>query len=254
MAGTAFGGPLKEGVSLKKYKYRNGMGMVPSAEFDVFHDDFHSFVVATAIANGPNANTPWGWQATVINTGATVVVSTTAGHATGVLIFDSDGTTEGASIYGTKSVQLTSGKKFFMEARVFTENADDSDVQIGLSSLTATTNPEDLWTTTATDLVAFGVLDGSEYPAMLADASNGGTSAQTQTVKAMQDNTWHTLAIGFDGTHLRGYLDGDEVLRWSGAAATIPKGVALAPFIGYRNGSSANHEGLVDYVRYVIER
>lgn len=237
-----------------KYRYRNGLGMVPSAEFYVFHDDFLSFMPTTSVTNGQPANTPTGWTSAVIDTGATVVVSTVAAvAATGVLIFDSDGTTEGSSIYLPKGVQLTSGKKFFLEARVRTEVADDTDVQIGLSALTATTNPEDLWTTTSTDLVAFGVLDGSAATKMLADKSNSGTSVQTGDI-SLSSNTWHVIAISYDGLNLHGWVDGQKSLSWSSAAATIPTGVALAPFFGARTGSSANNEVYLDYFRFAIER
>jgi hypothetical protein len=140
-----------------------------------------------------------------------------------------------------------------MEMRFQTEAADDTDVQFGLSALTAVVNPEDIWTTTATDVVAFGVLDGSAVVGMLSDKSNGGTSVQAGT-KSMVSNTWHVLAIFFDGYTLQGYLDGALALTWSGASTTIPTGVALAPFVGFRNGSTANNEGHVDYVRYVLER
>ena len=70
----------------------------------------------------------------------------------------------------------------------------------------------------------------------------------------MVSNTCHVLAIFFDGYNLHGYLDGALALTWSGASTTIPTGVALAPFVGFRNGSTANNEGHVDYVRYVLER
>ena len=169
MAGTAFTGAIKHSpIGLGgKYDYRGGTGMMPSAEFAVLHDDF-LYSVTT--------NVPIGWDAAVIDTGATVVTDTTAASATGVLLFDSDGATEGAAIYGEKTMQLTSGKKFWMEMRFKTEIADDSDVQFGLTSLTATTNPEDLWTTTATDVVAFGVLDGTAVTGILSDVSNAGTA------------------------------------------------------------------------------
>jgi hypothetical protein len=244
--GVALHGPLKSsprGLG-GSYEYRGGLGMVPSAEYAVFFDDFLSAVTT---------NVPAGWDGAVIDTGATVVTDTTAASATGVLLFDSDGATEGAAVYGEKCVQLTSGKKFWMEIRFNTEIADDSDVQFGLSSLTATTNPEDLWTTTATDLVAFGVLDGSATLTMLADKSNSGSTAETGS-KSLVSATWTNLAIFYDGTKLYGYKDGKKCLTWSQAAATIPTGVALAPFFGFRNGSAATTEGQIDYVRYVIER
>ena len=40
-AGTAFGSPLLESKRGSKYGYRHRMGLVPCAEFDVFHDGFH---------------------------------------------------------------------------------------------------------------------------------------------------------------------------------------------------------------------
>jgi len=233
------------------------MGMIPSAEFDVFFDDFSLFVVSTAITNGPPANTPWGWTSAVIDTGATLVLSTTAGSlgATGGALIASDGTSEGVATYLPKAIQLTATKRFFMEVRVQTSVAAETDVQFGLSDLTATTNPEDLWTTAAANVVAFGTLAGSAYPKMLADKANSGSAAQAQTAYALSNTTWHILGIGYDGVSLRGFVDGQQALLWSGAAATtIPTGVALAPFIGARTGATAGNVTTFDYMRYVIER
>lgn len=228
------------------YPYRTGMGMMGSAEFAVLMDDFVEPVTT---------NLPFGWKAVVIDVGATVVMNTTAGSlgASGVLVFDSDGAAEGSCFYGEKGIQLTSGKKFFMELRFQTEAADDTDVQFGLSDLTAVVNPEDIWTTAAANVVAFGVLDGSATVGMLSDAANGGTSVQAGT-KDLTSSAWHTLGIYYNGSGLQGFVDGQLALTWSGAAATIPTGVALAPFVGFRNGSSANNEGYCDYVRFALER
>lgn len=256
---TGFKGPIVHAPSTKQglYPYRSGMAMAPCAEFDVFHDDFHSFVVATAITNGPVANTPWGWQGAVIDTGATAVVDTTAvTGASGALLMSDATASEGVAIYGTKSVQLTSGKKFFMEMRVQTGDVSDNTVQFGLSDLTATTNPEDLYTTAAANVVALGLLDtNGAYPVLLSDAGNGGTTIQTQTEKVMVASTWHVLGIAYDGTKLRAYIDGKEIMVWSGAAATIPTGVALAPFFAVRNGDGAGAAvNYIDYIRFVVER
>lgn len=228
----------------KNYDYRTGTAMFPTYEWSTHMDDFYGSVTT---------NLPIGWVAAIIDTGATITVDSTAGSSTGVLYFDSDGTTEGAAVYGTKSIQLTSGKRFWMEMLVKTEVADDTDVQFGLTAVTATSNPEDLWTTTATDVVAFGVLDGSATVTMLADKSNSGSTAETGTA-SLTSATWHLLAIYYDGNKLHGYVDGQRALTWAQASTTIPTGVALAPFFGYRNGSSANNEGQVDYVRWVVER
>jgi len=229
-----------------QYPYRTGMGMINSAEFVVFMDDFVSAITT---------NVPAGWDATVVDTGATVATGTTAGSlgATGVLTFDSDNGTEGATVYGEKCIQLTAGKRFFMEMRFQTEVANDSDVQFGLSALTAVTDPEQIWQTDAADLIAFGVLDGSAAVKMLADKGNTGSTAETGTI-SLSNATWHVLGISFDGYQLRGYVDGQLALTWAQASTTIPTGVALAPFFGFRNGSAATTEGHCDYIRYVLER
>lgn len=245
----------KEGAK-QRYKYREGMGMVPCAEFDVFHDDFHSFMVSTSITNGPVANTSWGWAGAIIDTGATIVANTTATiGANGVITLADATASEGAAMYTTKSFQLISGKRFFVEARIRTDDVTDNAIQFGLSDQTAVTNPEDLWTTTAANLVAFGLLDGSAYPQMLVDKSNGGTSVQTQTEKLLVVDTWHVLGIGYDGDKIRGYVDGKEVMTWSGASSTIPTATAMGLFLGHINGNGAGgNVVVVDYIRAVSER
>lgn len=240
----------------KAYSYRNGMGMFPSAEWSAYFEDFVvSFIPTTAITNGPVANTPWGWQGAIIDTGATIAVNTTAAiGANGVLTFADATASEGAAFYGQKTLQLTSGKKFFMEVRVRTDDVTDNAVQFGLSDLTAVTNPEDLWTTTAANVVAFGLLDGSAYPQMLADKSNSGSTAETGTV-IMTADTWTTLAIYFDGYNLFGFVNGSQALKWSQASSTIPTGVALAPFVGHINGNGAGGAVVVlDYIRWSSQR
>lgn len=247
MAGGSAQGP---------YAYRTGIGMVPSTEWSVFFDDFYSFVVSTAITNGPVANTPWGWQSAIIDTGSTAVVDTTAAlGATGVLQLSDATVSEGVAIYGTKTLQLTAGKRFMMEMRVRTTDVTDNAIQFGLSDLTATTNPEDLWTTTAASVVSFGILDGAATAGMLSDKSNSGTVVQAGT-RSMVVNTWHVLAIHYDGIGLRGYVDGKLSLLWSGAAATtIPTGIGLAPFFGTLNGDGAGAaSNYFDYIRWAVER
>lgn len=242
---TGFKGPLVYGPrsTADGYKYRAGMGMMPSAEFAVLHDDF-----LTAVST----NVPTGWTAAVIDTGATVTVNTTATiGANGVLTFADATASEGAAIYGTKSLQLITGKKFMMELRVRTNDVTDNAIQFGLSDLTATTNPEDLWTTTAANVLAFGILDGSAATTMLADEGNAGTAAVTGTVSMVVD-TWHTLAIYYDGVTAYGYVDGNLSVS---TAVTVPEAVALAPFIGHINGNGAGGNlVVVDYVRIISER
>jgi len=98
-----------------------------------------------------------------------------------------------------------------------------------------------------------GTLAGSAVTRMLSDKSNSGTSAQAGT-RSLANATWHTLAIGFDGNTLRGYVDGKESLTWSSALTTIPNGVALAPFLGARTGATAGNVTTFDYFRVIVER
>jgi hypothetical protein len=255
---TGFKGPIVHGTSSTAdgYGYRVGMGMMPTAEFAVFHDDFNSFVVSTAITNGPVANTPWGWAGAIVDTGGTVVINTTAAiGANGVLTFADATAAEGAAIYTVESFQLTAGKKMFIEARIRTDDVTDNNFLFGLSDLSATTNPEDLWTTASANVVSFGLGDGDSNPKMLSDAGNSGTDFQTQTVKGMLVDRWYTLAIYYDGAKLHGYVDGTRVLTWSGAAATIPTGVSLGLFVGHTNGNGAGGNlAVCDYIRVVSER
>lgn len=239
----------------RAYQYRSGMGLVPSAEFDVFFDDFHKFVVATSITNGPVAQTPWDWNGAVIDSGSTTTVVTTAAiGATGTLLLSDATASEGVAVYGTKSIQLTAGKKFFMEARVYMDDVTDHTMFMGLSALTATTNPEDLYTTTADDLVAYGILDPATTTTMLVDTGNGGTAAIAGTRMPVV-NTWNVFAIAYDGTLISSYLNGKLDVTWTGASTTIPTGIALAPFFAARNGNGAGgNNTYFDYVRYCVER
>ncbi len=234
-------------VSNKSYDYRTGCGMLSSAEFVAFHDDFVQAVTT---------NVPTGWTAAVIDTGATAVAVTTAAlGANGALLLSDATASEGISIYMPKAIQLTAAKKFFMEVRVRTDDVLDNTIQFGLTDLTATTNPEDLWTTTAANLISFGILDGAATTKMLSDKANSGTVVQTGTLSMVAD-TWHTLAIGWNGVTLRGFVDGRESLVWSGATSTtVPLGTALSPFIGVLNGDGAGaNNNYVDYMRFVIQR
>lgn len=245
---TGFKGPLVHGPISNQaaYAYRAKMGMMNSAEFAIFHDDFQQFVTG---------NVPTGWEADIIDTGATITTLATAAVGANGAIAIADATaSEGAAVYTPKSFQLTSGKKCFIEARVRTSDVTDNAVQFGLSDLTATTNPEDLYTTTAANLVTLGILDGDATVQMLSDAGNSGSTAELGSIDIAVD-TWYTLAIYYDGLNLHGYVNGKKALSWSQASTTIPTGVALALFVAAVNGNGAGaNTNYFDYIRVVQER
>lgn len=224
------------------YTYRTGMGMMAAAEFAVLHDDF---LLPFA------SDTTVGW-ASVVDTGCTNVTNTTATTgANGVMSMTSDTTSEGGAIYGAKSFQLVPGKKFFMECRVQLNEVTDNAFQFGLSDLTSVTNPEDIWTTVAANVLSFGILDGSALTGMLADEGDAGTAVKAGTL-SVTAATWTTLGIFYDGVTAHGFVNGDLAVS---TAVTVPEAVALAPFVGHLNGNgSGTDTAFVDYVRIVSER
>jgi len=233
----------------QQYVYRTGAGLIPSAEFSVYFNDFYDIPTTNAIP-GTTA---------IIDTGGTITAaSTDAISYHGALDIASDGTDEGAAIYWPKNIQLGLGKKFFMEVRVYTEDADDTDVQFGLTDVTANSNPEDLWTTAAANLIAFGTLNGDATVTMLCDKGNSGSAANLGT-KDLSDATWHVLAIEVGGTAaagtmwVKGYVDGYLAITWD-IETEIPDDLNLAPFIGGRTGDDAGHNVFYDYVRWSLER
>ena len=235
------------------YTYRTKMGMIPCAEFDIFHDDFHQFVVGTSITNGPVINTPWGWQGAAIDTAGTALVTTAAAvGSNGVLALTDATLSEGVAIYSNKTYQLASGKRFFMEVRLRTDDVTDNIVQFGLSSLTSVSTPVTVWNTTNDDVLSFGIADGAATTTMYTDTANAGITPTAGDSTVLVVNTWHTLAIYFDGATAFGFVDGTQVVK---TATTVPTGVALGAFFGMVNGNGAGGNNLwVDYVRTVSER
>jgi hypothetical protein len=235
------------------YAYRKGLGMISSAEHVVFFDDFNRVVTS---------NVPSGWSAAIIDTGATVASLTTSatGNAAGVIRITSDAASEGASIYLPKQVWLA-GRPFFMECRVRTAAADDTDLYFGLSDLSATTDPEDMWDTSNADGIAFGISDGDATPQLVYDKDNTGpvTNAASGTGFDLVSDTWVILGLYYNGNStdsnkvLRGYVNGKLAVT-AATVAQIPEDVLLAPFIGARGGDGATGTIDVDYVRFSYER
>jgi hypothetical protein len=215
-----------------------------------FGPDHISFV--DDFIGNPASNVPPGGWVLVTDAGATVTAHATDLFPGGVLAITSDGTAEGVALYLPKCMQIGT-REWFIEARVQTPDADDTDVQIGMSVLNATTNPEDLYTTASTDVIAFGVLDGDATVKSLIDKNNGGTSAVTGTID-LDNATWHTLGIRGKGTEWTDfYVDGVKSHR-DVVSATVPDDVNMAPFFAARTGGDAGHIILVDWFRFGIAR
>ena len=178
----------------RAYAYRTGMGMMSSAEWIVFPRRFVQAMSRLTSLQG-------GMRRLLI----LVVRSPMPSLAGGALLFDSDADDEGAATYLPKSVALN-GKKFFMECRVKMEDVSAMTFQMGLSDLTATTNPEDIWTTTTTDYISFGNLD-SAVCVLTYDKNNGGTVTETNSIGGVSTTT----ASNFGRRYL---CDFSHCLRW----------------------------------------
>lgn len=235
------------------YAYRSKAGMVPAAEHAVFMDDFFQQTASNAVP-GTTA---------IADAGATIAsAETDAVSYTGVIRITDDTASEGAAMYWPKGVQLGLGKKFFMEVRVKTSDVTDNNLQFGLSDLTATLNPEDLYTTTAANLIAVGILDGDATIGVLSDKDNSGSTVElaSGTDYDLVADTWTTLAFEVTGSAadssmgLTVYKDGKLAITWS-TETTIPDDLALAPFIAMVNGNGAGgNTADFDYIRWSIER
>lgn len=247
---TSFKGPITFGpeTNSKVYPYRTGIGMFSSAEWFTFFDDF----IATEESNELSAN---GWLSTTGDTGYTIVNGDT--HS-GSIVISSDGANEGQSFYLPKCIQLAS-KKFFMEVRVKCTDADDCDVQFGLTDLSASTNPEDMWDTSNADGVACGVLDGSASLIMVYDKGNAGPVTETASSGVLADDTFAVLGLSYNGgatpgdSSLKLFKDGTEVAA-AQTEAQIPESVVLAPFFGARTGSASSDNITFDYFRFSVQR
>jgi hypothetical protein len=245
---TGFTEPLIHSAKSQNYKYRSGCGMFSSAEWVHLFYDFTLAEEAT--------EDQVGWTS-IIDTGATIVDGVEHG---GVIDVTSDAVDEGVALYLPQSVQLA-GKKFFMEARVKLEDADDNQAVIGLSDLTSTTNPEDLWTTQP-DFIAFGnFTDGDATPQLRYDKNNGGpvTHTPTGTSFDLTDGAYHILAISYNGgttpadSSLQAWVDGKLAVSAT-TEAQIPEDLALAPFFGLRLEDDATDVMSIDWFRFAVER
>jgi hypothetical protein len=232
------------------YSYRSGIPLIPSAEYSVYFNDFFEQTTSNAVP-GTTA---------IIDTGATIVATETDAISEMGAVRITDATaSEGAAMYWPKGIQVGNGDKFVMEVRVQTSDVTDNNLQFGLSDLTATTNPEDLYTTAAANLIAFGILDGDATVTMLCDKDNSGAAANLGNVDLVVD-TWTILAIEVEGSaassnmSVKGYVNGQLAITWD-VETEIPDDLALAPFIAMVNGNGAGaNTSDWDYVRWAVKR
>lgn len=196
------------------------------------------------------SNAPLGWSA-VIDTGATCVNN----HSVdGGLTLESDGTSEGVTIYRPRSIQLDN-KYFEMEISFQVDAADDQDFYFGLTDSTLSA-PVTAWTTVSSDFLAVGVSDGDSTPQLAYDKDNSGPatddfSGAVGELVSGTDTIWK-LIFDRSTSKVHAYQNG-ELAATASAPALIPDDLPLSPFFGFRTGGVDSNTATVNWFRYYID-
>lgn len=168
----------------------------------------------------------------------------------GVLNLSSTATTDndGASVQGNEIFALTADKSIWFATRIQNNDADQTDVCVGLT-LNFATNPEAMLT--ATDRIVFQIDDGDA--SILCKTEKDGTETSTDSGVDLADNTWSELAFNVEGTSkVHFYVDGKHVATH---ATNLPDDENLAAAAMSISGSATGTRVTkVDYIIAVQER
>lgn len=183
---THFGAPIKFSGTASGYKALAEMPQGFSATLDAFgfFDDF--------VKVDDDQTNDW---TVVKDTGASVGIA--ADTLGGVLNLTSAATTDndGASIQGNEIFKATAGKNLYFCARLKCNDADQTDIDCGLT-VNFATNPEAI--TTAADQIIFRVVDGDA--SILCYTEKNGTATSTDSGIDLADDTYVKLEILVEGT------------------------------------------------------
>jgi hypothetical protein len=139
--------------------------------------------------------------------------------------------------------QLRVGKKLWYEARWKIEDADDSDVLMGLS-ITDTT-PLD-----ASDRINFKLTEGSA--ALAVECAKNSTATTVAAIATLADDTYVTTGLYWNGSNaVEVYVNRAKVATLS---SNIPDDEQLALNIRVQTGAAATRTLTIDYIKIVQER
>ena len=161
------------------YKALRNMPISINPDFFEISDDFVGILL--------NATNTW----TVIkDSGASVAIiaDTTGGEVTLLSAATTDD--DGASIQGNEIFTVAAGKDIFFETRIKCNDADQTDICVGLT-VNFATNPEAMLT--AADRIVFQVDDGDA--SILCKTEQSGTETSTDSGIDMVDATY--IVLGF---------------------------------------------------------
>ena len=200
MANTRFSGPvLYSGANTNAFFA--GIGQMPiginPAYFSIV-DDFTG--IAFDITND--------WTE-LKDSGASVgIVADTVG---GELALTSAATTDndGASIQGNEIFAVAADKDIYFSTRLKCNDADQTDICVGLT-LNFATNPEAMLT--ATDRIVFQVDDGNA--SVLCKTEKNGTETSTDSMVDLADDTYAVLSINVTSTgSVTFFVNGKQVAQ-----------------------------------------
>jgi hypothetical protein len=233
MSGTHYSGPLLYSGA-NKNAFFAGIGEMPiginPAYFSIV-DDF------TGIAF--DATNDW---TVVKDDDATVgIVADTVG---GEVALTSKATTDndGASIQGNEIFAVAANKEIYFSTRVKCNDADQTDICVGLT-VNFATNPEAMLT--AADRIVFQVND--ENASILCKTEKNGTETSTDSGVDLADNTYAVLSFQVSGTgSVTFFVNGRQVAQHS---TNIPDDENLAVAAMSLSGSaSGTRATTLDYL------
>lgn len=184
MAVTHFSGPIEYSGKGATGPWGTDLTIAANNDVVVYMDDFLGVAV--------DANNDW----TVVkdaNASAAIVADT----VNGLLGLNSEATTDddGASIQGNEVFKAASGKVIWFETILQNNDADQSDICVGLT-VNFATNPEAMLA--AADRIVFQVNDGNA--SILCKTESGGTETSTDSGIDLEDNTNVILGFRVNGT------------------------------------------------------
>jgi len=233
MANTHFSGPvLYSGTN--NSTYFAGMAEMPiGINLAVFSllDDF----VETGI------DTSHSWTVVKDASASVSIVADTVG---GEVALTSAATTDndGASIQGNEVFSVDADKVLYFQTRVKCNDADQTDICVGLT-VNFATNPEAMLT--AADRIVFQVDDGDA--SILCKTEKGGTETSTDSGVDLADDTYVVLGFQVEGTGVvTFFVNGRQVAQHT---ANIPdtENMALAA-MSLSGSASGTRATTLDYI------
>ena len=185
MAVTHFSGPIEYSGKGDTGPWGTDLTIAANNDVVVYMDDFLG--IALDATND--------WDASVKDSGASAAI--VADTVNGLLGLNSAATTDddGASIQGNEVFKAASGKVIWFETILQNNDADQSDICVGLT-VNFATNPEAMLA--AADRIVFQVDDGNA--SILCKTESGGTETSTDSGVDLEDDTDVILGFRVNGT------------------------------------------------------